>query len=200
VTLHRGGLLLAVLCCRCRSRVDFSEWPPRRRQYRTPVVRSTVFNPVARFRWQARVGPFAAAAACGTGWIDPSLTSITLAERCHADCLRRPRPLTGCMTLTDLATRPVPDADRALLPWLAALDRRAAADRPLSIGVGRTTNQQGANRQDHVHPRPECVAVDVVWGVMSLAALGTLVWRHPLADVAAKAAARSALPLRFSRW
>src|SRR5438876_6568364 len=28
-----------------------------------------------------------------------------------------------------------------------------------------------------------------VWGVMSLAALGTLVWRHPLADVAAKTAA-----------
>src|SRR5437764_1258266 len=28
-----------------------------------------------------------------------------------------------------------------------------------------------------------------VWGVMSLASLGTLVWRHPLADVAAKAAA-----------
>ena len=28
-----------------------------------------------------------------------------------------------------------------------------------------------------------------VWGVMSIAALGTLVWRHPLADVAAKAAA-----------
>ncbi len=28
-----------------------------------------------------------------------------------------------------------------------------------------------------------------VWGVMSVASLGTLVWRHPLADVAAKAAA-----------
>ena len=28
-----------------------------------------------------------------------------------------------------------------------------------------------------------------VWGVMSIASLGTLVWRHPLADVAAKAAA-----------
>ena len=27
------------------------------------------------------------------------------------------------------------------------------------------------------------------WGLMSVAALGTLVWRHPLADVAAKAAA-----------
>jgi heme exporter protein C len=27
------------------------------------------------------------------------------------------------------------------------------------------------------------------WGLMSLAALGTLVWRHPLADVTAKAAA-----------
>src|SRR5712675_2360678 len=29
----------------------------------------------------------------------------------------------------------------------------------------------------------------LAWGVMSVAALGTLVWRHPLADVAAKAAA-----------
>jgi heme exporter protein C len=29
----------------------------------------------------------------------------------------------------------------------------------------------------------------LTWGVMSIAALGTLVWRHPLADVAAKAAA-----------
>jgi heme exporter protein C len=28
-----------------------------------------------------------------------------------------------------------------------------------------------------------------VWGLMSVAALGTLVWRHPLADVAAKCAA-----------
>jgi len=28
-----------------------------------------------------------------------------------------------------------------------------------------------------------------VWGIMSVASLGTLVWRHPLADVAAKAAA-----------
>ncbi len=28
-----------------------------------------------------------------------------------------------------------------------------------------------------------------VWGVMSVAALGSLVWRHPLADVAAKCAA-----------
>ena len=27
------------------------------------------------------------------------------------------------------------------------------------------------------------------WGIMSVAALGTLVWRHPLADVAGKAAA-----------
>jgi heme exporter protein C len=29
----------------------------------------------------------------------------------------------------------------------------------------------------------------MAWGLMSLAALGTLVWRHPLADVAAKTAA-----------
>ena len=30
---------------------------------------------------------------------------------------------------------------------------------------------------------------DGAYGLMALAALGTLVWRHPLADVAAKAAA-----------
>jgi heme exporter protein C len=29
----------------------------------------------------------------------------------------------------------------------------------------------------------------MVWGIMTLASLGTLVWRHPLADVSAKAAA-----------
>ena len=34
------------------------------------------------------------------------------------------------------------------------------------------------------------------WALMSVAALGTLVWRHPLADVAAKAARRSAPPSR----
>ena len=36
-----------------------------------------------------------------------------------------------------------------------------------------------------------------VWGVMSMASLGTLVWRHPLADVAAKSAAPIGAALTF---
>ena len=36
---------------------------------------------------------------------------------------------------------------------------------------------------------PNAILSEAVYGVMFLAALGTLVWRHPLADVTAKAAA-----------
>ena len=36
---------------------------------------------------------------------------------------------------------------------------------------------------------PNAILSELVYGVMFLAALGTLIWRHPLADVAAKAAA-----------
>jgi len=36
---------------------------------------------------------------------------------------------------------------------------------------------------------PAAWLASLIWAVMSVAALGTLVWRHPLADVAAKTAA-----------
>ena len=36
---------------------------------------------------------------------------------------------------------------------------------------------------------PNAILSELVYGVMFLAALGTLIWRHPLADVAARAAA-----------
>src|SRR5437016_3940688 len=49
--------------------------------------------------------------------------------------------------------------------------------------------QQGATVKIMFIHVPNAWLSMFVWGVMSLAALGTLVWRHPLADVAAKAAA-----------
>ena len=49
--------------------------------------------------------------------------------------------------------------------------------------------QQGATVKIMFIHVPNAWLSMFVWGVMSIAALGTLVWRHPLADVAAKAAA-----------
>ena len=49
--------------------------------------------------------------------------------------------------------------------------------------------QQGATVKIMFIHVPNAWLSMFVWGVMSVAALGTLVWRHPLADVAAKAAA-----------
>ena len=76
-----------------------------------------------------------------------------------------------------------------VLPWL----RRATA---ICFAVGLYLSRDGAGRlpagrdgEDHVHPCAGAWLAMFVWGVMSVAALGTLVWRHPLADVAAKAAA-----------
>jgi heme exporter protein C len=48
--------------------------------------------------------------------------------------------------------------------------------------------QQGATVKIMFIHVPNAWLSMFVWGVMSVAALGTLVWRHPLADVAAKAA------------
>jgi heme exporter protein C len=49
--------------------------------------------------------------------------------------------------------------------------------------------QQGATVKIMFIHVPNAWLSMFVWAVMSASALGTLVWRHPLADVAAKAAA-----------
>ena len=94
------------------------------------------------------------------------------------------------MTLIDLAnpTRFLTLTTR-LLPWLAA-----ATAILLAIGLYQSVMapddyQQGATVKIMFIHVPNAWLSMFVWGVMSLAALGTLVWRHPLADVAAKAAA-----------
>ena len=94
------------------------------------------------------------------------------------------------MAIIDLAnpTRFLTLAER-LLPWLIGVTALAfAAGLALTHGAPDDYQQGATVKIMFVHV-PNAWLAMFVWGVMSLAALGTLVWRHPLADVAAKAAA-----------
>ncbi|MDE3116841.1 MAG: heme ABC transporter permease CcmC [Pseudomonadota bacterium] len=94
------------------------------------------------------------------------------------------------MTLIDLAnpTRFLALTAR-LLPWLAAATAIVLAVGLYQSALAPDDYQQGATVKIMFIHVPNAWLSMFVWGVMSLAALGTLVWRHPLADVAAKAAA-----------
>jgi len=91
--------------------------------------------------------------------------------------------------LSDLAnpTRFIALADR-LIPWLAALSI-------VALAIGLIPGLQAEDKYQGVTVRIMYIHVPFAWlsmfcySVMALAALGTLVWRHPLADVALKAAA-----------
>src|SRR5437868_998249 len=95
------------------------------------------------------------------------------------------------MALIDLAN---PSRFLALtarvLPWLAI-----ATAVVFVIGlylvwfVAPDDYQQGATVKIMFIHVPNAWLAMAVWGVMSIASIGTLVWRHPLADVAAKSAA-----------
>jgi heme exporter protein C len=94
------------------------------------------------------------------------------------------------MPLIDLAnpTRFLRLTER-VLPWLIAATAVA-----FIAGIWLTLQapddyQQGATVKIMFIHVPNAWLSMMVWGVMSVAALGTLVWRHPLADVTAKCAA-----------
>src|SRR5690606_39480447 len=80
-------------------------------------------------------------------------------------------------------------ADR-LLPWLAALAAALlAVGLYLSFFVAPPDYQQGETvRIMFIHVPAAWLGL-FMYVMMSASALGTLVWRHPLADVAQKAAA-----------
>ncbi len=94
------------------------------------------------------------------------------------------------MTLTDLAN---PSRFRALserlLPWLTVATLLAFAVGVDQAYLAPDDYQQGATVKIMFIHVPAAWLGLFAWMVMSAAALGTLVWRHPLADVAAKAAA-----------
>ena len=94
------------------------------------------------------------------------------------------------MPLIDLAnpTRFRTLADR-ILPWLGAATVLAFALGLQQAYFAPNDYQQGATVKIMFLHVPSAWLSTMAWGVMSVAALGTLVWRHPLADVAAKSAA-----------
>jgi heme exporter protein C len=94
------------------------------------------------------------------------------------------------MGLIDYAnpTRFLSLTDR-LLPWLAGATALAFALGFYQASLAPDDYQQGATVKIMFIHVPFAWLAMFGWTVMTIAALGTLVWRHPLADVAAKAAA-----------
>src|ERR1700723_1223420 len=94
------------------------------------------------------------------------------------------------MTLIDLAnpTRFLAFTAR-ILPWLAGLTAILLAIGLYQSAMAPDDYQQGATVKIMFIHVPNAWLSMFVWGVMSLAALGTLVWRHPLPRGAAKSAA-----------
>src|SRR6266446_6061077 len=94
------------------------------------------------------------------------------------------------MTLIDLAnpSRFLALAGR-VLPWLTAATLLAFAFGISQAYLAPDDYQQGATVKIMFIHVPAAWLGIFAWVLMSAAALGTLVWRHPLADVAAKAAA-----------
>ena len=77
-----------------------------------------------------------------------------------------------------------------LLPWLVGATVLAfAAGLYAAFFVAPEDYQQGQTVRIMFIHVPGAWLGMLGWAIMSVAALGTLVWRHPLADVAAKAAA-----------
>src|SRR6516164_2990226 len=94
------------------------------------------------------------------------------------------------MSLIDLAN---PSRFLALvgrvLPWLIAATVLAFVVGIALVVAAPDDYQQGATVKIMFVHVPAAWLGSLIWVVMSIAALGTMVWRHPLADVAAKTAA-----------
>ena len=76
-----------------------------------------------------------------------------------------------------------------LLPWLAGLTAALAAVGLYLALAAPPDYQQGETVRIMFIHVPAAWLASFIYGVMTLAALGTLVWRHPLADAAQKSAA-----------
>src|ERR1700744_6167975 len=104
--------------------------------------------------------------------------------------MARTMTMTLTTTLTDLAnpTRFLALTAR-ILPWLIGATAILLAIGLYQSAVAPDDYQQGATVKIMFIHVPNAWLSMAVWAVMSIAAIGTLVWRHPLADGAAKAAA-----------
>jgi heme exporter protein C len=94
------------------------------------------------------------------------------------------------MTLIDLANpSKFLSLTARVLPWFAGLTAILLLVGLYQSVMAPDDYQQGATVKIMFIHVPNAWLSMFVWGVMSIASLGTLVWRHPLADVAAKTAA-----------
>jgi heme exporter protein C len=75
------------------------------------------------------------------------------------------------------------------IPWLGGATLLAFAFAIDQAMIAPDDYQQGATVKIMFLHVPSAWLGMLCWGLMTVAALGTLVWRHPLADVTAKAAA-----------
>ena len=75
------------------------------------------------------------------------------------------------------------------IPWLGGATVIVFAFAIYRAMLAPDDYQQGATVKIMFLHVPSAWLGMLCWGLMTIAALGTLVWRHPLADVAAKAAA-----------
>jgi len=75
------------------------------------------------------------------------------------------------------------------IPWLSGATVIVFAFAIYRVMLAPDDYQQGATVKIMFLHVPSAWLGMLCWGLMTIAALGTLVWRHPLADVAAKAAA-----------
>jgi heme exporter protein C len=103
----------------------------------------------------------------------------------------RSTPMKRPMSLLDFAnpSRFLSFADR-VIPWLTGLTALVFAfGLSQALFVAPDDYQQGATVKIMFLHVPAAWLAMFGWTLMSIAALGTLVWRHPLADVAAKTAA-----------
>jgi heme exporter protein C len=94
------------------------------------------------------------------------------------------------MRISDLAnpSRFLRAANLAI-PWLGGATLIVFAFALYRAMLAPDDYQQGATVKIMFLHVPSAWLGMLAWGLMTIAALGTLVWRHPLADVAAKAAA-----------
>jgi heme exporter protein C len=80
-------------------------------------------------------------------------------------------------------------AANVAVPWFGGATAIVLAFALYRVVLAPDDYQQGATVKIMFLHVPSAWLGMLCWGLMTVAALGTLVWRHPLADVAAKAAA-----------
>ena len=101
-----------------------------------------------------------------------------------------PRPALKDALMVNLANPTVfVDLSRRVLPWLAAATAALFVVGLWLSFAAPPDYQQGETVKIMYLHVPAAWMATFVYGVMAAAALGTLVWRHPLADAAQKAAA-----------